>query len=103
MLQNLCISAYIKLIRRFPLRLLGRLLIVTERINIWNTQSIAIAIESLLPSLYAVRVGQKNHSYDLLFKFYADLKLNEPNKSKDINNIAFHIKTSLSILFIKKE
>ncbi|RJP87695.1 MAG: hypothetical protein C4518_11680 [Desulfobacteraceae bacterium] len=49
--------------------------------------SIAIAIVSLLLSLYAVRLGSRNRSYDLLFKFYSDLKLNEPNEVKDISDI----------------
>ncbi len=48
---------------------------------------IAIAIVSLLLSLYAVRLGQKNRSYDLLFKFYTDLKLKEPKQADDIEHI----------------
>jgi hypothetical protein len=52
-----------------------------------NTVSIAIAVVSLLLSLYAVRLGRKNRSYDLLFKFYTDLKLNEPNDAKGIVDI----------------
>jgi len=49
--------------------------------------SIVIAIISFLLSLYAVRLGRKNRSYDLLFKFYEDLKLNEPKEVKDIDDI----------------
>ena len=48
---------------------------------------IAIAIVSLFLSLYAVRLGRKNRSYDLLFKFFADLKLNEPKGAKNIDDI----------------
>ena len=48
---------------------------------------VAIAIVSLLLSLYAVRLGRMNRSYDLLFKFYADLKLKEPKKAECIEDI----------------
>ena len=49
--------------------------------------SIAIAIISLLLSIYAVRLGRKNRSYDLLFKFYEDLRLNEPKEVTNIDDI----------------
>lgn len=47
----------------------------------------AIAIVSLLLSLYAVRLGRMNRSYDLLFKFYADLKLMEPKQVDCLDDI----------------
>lgn len=47
----------------------------------------AIAIVSLLLSLYAVRLGRMNRSYDLLFKFYAELKLKEPKQAQDFDDI----------------
>ncbi len=47
----------------------------------------AIAIVSLLLSLYAVRMGRMNRSYDLLFKFYTDLKLKEPKQAEGIDDI----------------
>ena len=47
----------------------------------------AIAIISLLLSLYAVRMGRMNRSYDLLFKFYADLRLKEPKQAESIDDI----------------
>jgi len=46
-----------------------------------------IAIASLFLSLYAIRIGRKNRSYDLLFKFYEDLKLKEPRQEKNIDDI----------------
>jgi len=46
-----------------------------------------IAIVSLFLSIYAVRIGRKNRSYDLLFKFYEDLKLQEPRQAKNIDDI----------------
>ena len=48
---------------------------------------IIIAIVSLLLSIYAVRLGRKNRSYDLLFRFYSDLRLKEPKEAKDIEDI----------------
>ncbi len=48
---------------------------------------IAIAIVSLLLSFYAVRLGRKNRSYDLLFKFYTDLRLKEPKETKELSDI----------------
>lgn len=48
---------------------------------------IAIAIVSLILSIYAVRLGRKNRSYDLLFKFFEDLKLNKPKEVTDIDEI----------------
>lgn len=47
----------------------------------------AIAIVSLFLSIYAVRLGRMNRSYDLLFKFFADLKLKEPKKAECIEDI----------------
>ena len=48
---------------------------------------ITIAIVSLFLSIYAVRMGRMNRSYDLLFKFYADLRLKEPKHAESIDDI----------------
>jgi hypothetical protein len=48
---------------------------------------ITIAVLSLLLSLYAIRLGRKNRSYDLLFKFYTDLKIEEHKDATKIEEI----------------
>lgn len=49
--------------------------------------SIIIAIFSLILSLFAVRLGRTNRGYDLLFKFYNDLRLREPEEVSSVDDI----------------
>ena len=46
-----------------------------------------IAVCSLILSLYAVRLGRTNRAYDLLFKFYSELRLQESETAKTIDDI----------------
>jgi hypothetical protein len=48
---------------------------------------ILIACCSLFLSLYAIRLGRKNRSYDLLFKFFADLKIEEHKEATNLDEI----------------
>lgn len=46
-----------------------------------------IAIISLFLSIYAIRISRTNRGYDLLFKFYEDLRLKNPSQTRKTEDI----------------